>query len=1643
MKKSRLVVIIAALILIVASFSVVSHANTDTASVLLGELSGVCPTLSEDGGSIVLPTVSDENYEVLLYGTSNESVIGLDGSVYTPLVDTEVEIMYKVVNKSDNTDFAVSSVADCIMTVSGSYTEADNDNAEPNVLPKLREWKGLTGTVSITKDSKVCYSDSSVEKTADLIAEYISDITGFSILAFFTDSASAGDIILAVSDESELGSEGYRISLEDSILISAPTEKGLLYGGTTIAQMLSLYKNYALPRGHVRDYPQVAIRSIMLDVARVYVPLDYVEEITKYMAYFKLNEIRLHINDNGGEQDYAFRLESKLYPEINSNLPSDKVYTQEAYRTFQKNALDYGVTVITEIDTPAHAGFVKLYDESLMLDKSHIDLSDDKYDRSIAFVQSLISEYIDGEDPVIAANRVHVGMDEYGSNRSAFLRYMNDMTDFMVEKGITPAVWGAIKAADVSSGENLPHPDSIIHCWSGSEASYPDVINQGYNVINNSCLSLYVVPGGFSNSFPDRLNLKSLYESFDVNKIGGYVISMAHPQLLGIEAALWNDKDGGMSKYDLFSRMSEQIALVSEKGWFGARPSDIDGESFEARFRALEYMSPLVNPSRHVDTGDTDVVIDTDFSSEDGFTLNGGASLSEENGRSVLVLDGNGYISLPYKSVGYPWTVKLSFNYSSETAESATLFAGEEGNLYLNYNGSGCIAYERQGRLYILDYELEKDIWHDLVIVCDGNACRLYKHNVQVAEGKYYNKNNDNMRSSTLVLPTEKIGEGVVGMLGELTILNKAIDHNKITGFDIIGYGNVALNKDVTLSGIESGVSCMPGMAVDGIESGTENRISLNRVDDAWFTVDLGKVCNVEYIDIIWQKRPNKYSVLVSLDGIEWTNIYENLECAGGSSGTDRINAEEGTKARYVKYQQIERFANASGYKYSGAFFEIKVIGYSLWNYYNVALNKDVTLSGIESGVSCTPEMAVDGIESGTENRISLNRIDNAWFTVDLGRVYAIDCIDIIWQKRPNKYSMLVSEDGVVWTEIYENLECDGGSSGTDRIEAENGVKARYVKYQQIEKFANASGYKYSGAFFEVKVFGYSLSNYDNIALNKDVTLSGKEWGVSCTPEMAVDGVSEIISSNRISLNKDDDAWFTVDLGKVYNIDLIEMFWYKRPNKYSMLVSKDGVEWTSVYENLECEGASSGIDQIPIVGGTEARYVKYQQIERFTSGNYQYSGNFTEIKVFGEIWDNSTVFSKALGIIETTDITDENSAFIAKFKQSYDLFEYLVENGTKENFALALRALSIEIEKFEAGDYTVTDLDVSGLISELKNKRSKDYYEEASYNSYELAYALAISVAIDSSIDAEGIELTAENLTNAANKLVPTAIANLNFKPKTSITLGSELVYRVYVPASIYLTSFTLDGIEYNALADFENAVTLDDGELYYLVCISLGAKEAARNIALEVNLTVDAQDYTGRYTLSVPKYVKALLADSAVTETEKTLALDVLAYIKAAYTYFGTDDAEQMAKIDTILGEYASEPTIEGSSAADTTGFKSATLVLSGKPSIRFYLADGATASEYKFYINGKKIKTVISEDGTYIDTDVYAYELSETVTCTINGKTAGSFHINCYYSYVSGTGEKDYKGEDKETLTTLVECFWKYLQSARDYRNSVISAE
>ena len=293
-----------------------------------------------------------------------------------------------------------------------------------------------------------------------------------------------------------------------------------------------------------------------------------------------------------------------------------------------------------------------------------------------------------------------------------------------------------------------------------------------------------------------------------------------------------------------------------------------------------------------------------------------------------------------------------------------------------------------------------------------------------------------------------------------------------------------------------------------------------------------------------------------------------------------------------------------------------------------------------------------------------------------------------------------------------------------------------------------------------------------------------------------------------------------------------------------------------------------------------------------------------------------------------------------------------------------------------------------------------------------------------------------ETETKIVYSLIPIEVSNINFTPKTSITLGSELVYNVYVPVMDCLKSFTVDGKTHDNLIP----VTLDDGNQYYHIAVPMAASEAARNVVLKATVTIDGKDYTGTWTMSIPKYSKKVLT-SDPNATEKTLIKDVLAYIKAAYIYFDAyDKAEAVKVIDEILGDYDHAfSKVEGTTNTNN-GLWGVVIVLEDKPAIRFVLPEGVTADSYTFKSNNTTLKysvgTKIIGEKThyYAEISLYAYQMINEIEYT-DGTNGGTWHINSYYDFVTTDNEL----KNDANLINIVEKLYNYCKSAEAYRSSV----
>lgn len=754
------------------------------------------PTISNDGSHIILPEIADNDYELKLYGSSNESVIGIDGTIYQPLEDMTVKVMYQLVNKNDDTDKIIDNFAEVSIVIPGKYYREEGDNAKPNVVPGLREWKGHTGNFTLTENSRIVVADEALTETAESIAFYFSEMLKKEI-PVIKGTPGTGDIYLSFDEnKAELGKEGYEIEIADNITVKAYNDTGVFYAGTSLTQILFQDETKSnIPKGLIRDYPQYEVRGFGFEVARFYYPIEYIEEITKYLAYYKMNEAHIHLNDDAGEQTYAFRLESKKYPEINSSLNPDEVWTQEEYKAYQKEVAKYGVSVVSEIDSPAHAGFVYLHNPSYMLpaNSTWIDLENED---AKAFFKDVIAEFISGDDPVIQGDKFNIGTDEYDKNKGELvLQWTNELIGYVKElmgEDTDVRMWAALGEGGFQ-GETKVRNDVTVGHWSSTWADPVYMINEGYGFINNYDRILYLVPGA-QTGYQNYLDMATAYNTWDVN-LCEITIPEANPLLRGAEAFMWYGNKVGASEFDVFDRARDWTALVAEKCWRG---SEKDGtvNDFIERFESVDIgYVPGANPARYVDSvGET--VANYDFeslssatvadNSENGYdaTVNNLALVDGKQGKA-LKLDGAGSLSLLFGAIGFPYTVSFDLYIDTANPKNAILFSGDEGTLYLNFEGKGKIAYQRKGYTYVLDCVLETGKWQKITLSCDELYLALAINDEFICTGEYlydkpqtteswgvYLNSAKYFDSSTFVLPVKNIGGGVSGMLDNLTIKN-------------------------------------------------------------------------------------------------------------------------------------------------------------------------------------------------------------------------------------------------------------------------------------------------------------------------------------------------------------------------------------------------------------------------------------------------------------------------------------------------------------------------------------------------------------------------------------------------------------------------------------------------------------------------------------------------------------------------------------------------------------------------------------------------------------------------------------------------------------------------------------------------------
>ncbi|HEX9067497.1 MAG TPA: family 20 glycosylhydrolase [Ktedonobacterales bacterium] len=481
---------------------------------------------------------------------------------------------------------------------------AMDGNGAPHVIPSLREWHGGRGVFTLAATSRIVVDPAAKEQLFDTARAFAGDlslVTGQTLPIINLASPEPGDIFLTLTvPDQTIGDEGYLMAVGDTLTLRAHTSTGVFYGTRSVLQMLldDPAKSH-VPQGNARDWPMYRERGFMLDVARKFFPLSELKGYVRLMAWFKLNDFHLHLNDNeltvGTGPDWAskysaFRLASPRFPTL---AATDGAYTQQDMRELQDLARQYGMTITPELDAPAHALAITKFRPDLAsatFDKSILDLSNPN---TLPFLEALWNEFL----PWFDSPQVHIGADEYvASDGESYRQFVNALDTYLKGKGREVRAWGSLSQV---SGTTPMNKDVIMDLWDNDAANAPDMARAGYRIINANDNLLYIVPK--AGYFPDFLDTKTLYQRWQPNIFdlhdSSKNLAPDDPHLLGGMFAVWNDKLGAVvSDADVYARVRSAMPTLGQKLW-GSPTESVPYSQFAALAQTLGDAPGVQPPS--------------------------------------------------------------------------------------------------------------------------------------------------------------------------------------------------------------------------------------------------------------------------------------------------------------------------------------------------------------------------------------------------------------------------------------------------------------------------------------------------------------------------------------------------------------------------------------------------------------------------------------------------------------------------------------------------------------------------------------------------------------------------------------------------------------------------------------------------------------------------------------------------------------------------------------------------------------------------------------------------------------------------------------------------------------------------------------
>lgn len=909
------------------------------------------PVVNEEEGKLEITETVPKGVTVEFLA-DYEQVVGKDGTIYQPLTDKEIKLIYKVTRDGESAEGTVEHT----VTIPGQY-ETAGTNAKPTVIPELAEWYGgdQGGSFSIGENATI-YADPAFAAAAQALADDYNAEMGTNLTV--VDNEGSANILFKTDSSSGLGEEGYIMEIGDNTLtVNAEENTGAYWATRSILQIAEL-NDGTMPKGITKDYPKYEVRGFMLDVARKPISMETLQDIAKEMAYYKMNEFHLHLNDNLiFYEDYAsaeearelaytgFRLESDVLEGGNDGLNQadltnkDLYYTKEDFRNFILDCRSMGVNITPEFDTPGHSGAFTKVRPDLMLQNivsgaanragEQFDLSPEKYDQSLAFVKSIWDEYLN-DGMFDRSMTVHIGTDEYYGEKNRFRMFSDDLIEYIQSKGYTVRLWGSLSSMP---GEADVRSEGVqMNVWNTDWAKPTDMYNEGFELINTIDGSLYIVPA--AGYYYDYLNTQNLYNNWVPNKFGGTVIPAGSDQMLGSTYAIWNDsvdtRANGISEIDIYDRFADAVPTMASKNWGEAQ--DQTWADMEATVDELGDAANS-NPYHKASADNNGEYMSYEFedgsekddSSENGRDLKEIVNASIEDG-SLKLNGGKSYVETPIDKLATGNTLEFDITLEKPAQAGDILFEadneGSNGDYVhdIRIMDDGRLGFRRELYDYYFDYKLPVGEKVHLSISTNGTTTTLTVNGATYeAVGLYRNRQTDNtvrkenISNATLLLPLQRIGSKTNAIAAEIDNVNVTVaqesgaEYNKAgwTGSASSQYtGNPSSTEGEIWKAFDNNSGTIwhsnygePSMKLDCAEGGT--------LEDVSAEIDLGKAYTINQFSFTPRTgadsgQVTKADLYVKAEGGAWVLVAEDQVFANDASQKTFYFKEQ--EVRYIKF---------------------------------------------------------------------------------------------------------------------------------------------------------------------------------------------------------------------------------------------------------------------------------------------------------------------------------------------------------------------------------------------------------------------------------------------------------------------------------------------------------------------------------------------------------------------------------------------------------------------------------------------------------------------------------------------------------------------------------------------------------------------